>query len=78
MQSAKIAFRNVTRQKKRMVLLGGAIAFGVLIIILIGSFTSGVLENVRENFTGIFGGHIYVSGEELSSTERILSRIGDR
>ena len=78
MQSVKIAFRNITRQKKRTVLLGGAIAFGVLIIILIGSFTTGVLENVRENFTGIFGGHIYVSGEELSSTERILSRIGDR
>jgi len=77
MQSARIAIRNIARQKKRTILLGGAIAFGVLTIILIGSFTSGVLENVRENFTGIFGGHIYISGQELSPTERILSRIGD-
>ena len=30
MQSARIAFRNIARQKKRTVLLGGAIAFGVL------------------------------------------------
>ena len=82
MQSARIAsriaWRNITRQRKRTALLGGAIAFGVLVIILIGSFTTGVLENVRENFTGIFGGHIYVSGEELSPSGRILGRIGDQ
>jgi len=82
MQSARIAsriaWRNITRQKKRTALLGGAIAFGVLVIILMGSFTTGVLENVRENFTGIFGGHIYVSGEELSPSGRILGRVGDR
>jgi putative ABC transport system permease protein len=77
MQSARIAWRNITRQKKRTGLLGGAIAFGVLVIVLMGSFTTGVLENVRDNFTGIFGGHIYVSGEELSPTDRILRKIGD-
>jgi putative ABC transport system permease protein len=77
MQSVRIAWRNITRQKKRTALLGGAIAFGVLVIILIGSFTTGVLENVRDNFTGIFGGHIYISGEELSPTGRILGQIGD-
>ncbi len=78
MQSARIAFRNIARQKKRTVLLGGAIAFGVLTIILMGSFTAGVLSNVSDNFTGIFGGHIYVRGQELSSTGKILPRIGDR
>ena len=78
MQSARIAFRNIARQKKRTVLLGGAIAFGVLTIILMGSFTAGVLSQVSENFTGIFGGHIYVSGQELSATGKILARVGDR
>jgi len=78
MQSPRIAIRNITRQKKRTALLGGAIGFGVLVIILLGSFTAGVLANARLNFTGIFGGHIYVRGEELSSSGRVLARIGDR
>ena len=77
MQSARIAFRNIARQKKRTVLLGGAIAFGVLIMVLIGSFTAGVSRNVQRNFTGIFGGHVYVRGEELLPSGRILPRIGD-
>jgi putative ABC transport system permease protein len=77
MQSARIVFRNIARQKKRTVLLGGAIAFGVLIIVLIGSFTTGVSRNVQRNFTGIFGGHVYLRGEELSPSGRILARIGD-
>ena len=78
MQAIRIAFRNIARQKKRTVLLGGAIAFGVLIIAVMGSLSTGILENVRENFTGIFGGHIYVKGEELAPSGRILPRIGDR
>ena len=77
MQSARIALRNIARQKKRTALLGGAIAFGTLVIVLMGSFAAGVLENVRENFTGIFGGHIYLSGQELSPSGRVLGRIGD-
>jgi putative ABC transport system permease protein len=78
MQSVRIAFRNIARQKKRTLLLGGAIAFGILVITLIGSFTTGIQTSVTENFTGIFGGHIYVKGQELSPSGKFLNRIGDR
>jgi putative ABC transport system permease protein len=78
MQSMRIAFRNIARQKKRTALLGGAIAFGVLVIVAMASFTAGLLESVQGNLSGIFGGHIYVRGEELSGSGRVLARIGDR
>jgi putative ABC transport system permease protein len=78
MQSARIAFRNIARQKKRSALLGGAIAFGVLVIVVMSSFTAGLLESVQGNLGGIFGGHIYVRGEELSASGRILERIGNQ
>jgi putative ABC transport system permease protein len=78
MQSARIALRNIARQKKRSALLGGAIAFGVLVIVVMASFTAGLLKSVQGNLSGIFGGHIYVRGEELSASGRILARIGDR
>ncbi len=78
MQSARIAFRNIARQKKRTALLGGAIAFGVLVIVVMASFTAGLLDSVQGNLSGIFGGHIYVKGEELSASGRVLARIGDK
>ncbi len=69
--------RNITRQKKRSFLLGGAIAFGIFIIITIGSFTVGMTETLKENFTSIMGGHIYILGTETLDSGRIVQVIGD-
>ena len=51
--SVRIAFRNLNRQKKRSFLLGGAIAFGILIVTLVNMFTGGLMENVQDNFAYI-------------------------
>jgi putative ABC transport system permease protein len=75
---ARIAVRNISRQKKRSFLLGGAIAFGVMIITLIGSFSRGIAGTASANITDIFGGHLYISGEELTETGRKVSVIRDR
>jgi putative ABC transport system permease protein len=75
---ARIAFRNLTRQKKRSVLLGGAIAFGVMIITLIGSFTRGITDTAAANFTDILGGQIYVSGTELTESGAQISVVRDQ
>jgi putative ABC transport system permease protein len=77
MNVSKISMRNITRQKKRSLLLGGAIAFGVFIIITIGSFTAGMTETLKENFTSIMGGHIYILGTETLDSGRIVQVIGD-
>ena len=77
MNISKISMRNITRQKKRSFLLGGAIAFGIFIIITIGSFTAGMTETLKENFTSIMGGHIYILGTETLDSGRIVQVIGD-
>ena len=77
MNISKISMRNITRQKKRSFLLGGAIAFGVFIIITIGSFTAGMTETLKENFTSLMGGHIYILGTETLESGRIVQVIGN-
>jgi putative ABC transport system permease protein len=77
MNTLRIAFRNLSRQKKRSFLLGGAIAFGILIISLVNSFTAGFVENVQENFSHFFAGHVFLYGYEKSPSGRLISVIRD-
>ena len=71
----KIAFRNISRQKKRTFLLGGAIAFGILIITVLNGFTGGLADNIKENFSAIFGGQIFITGSEITDSGRVISVI---
>lgn len=73
----RIAWRNTRRQGRRAVLLGGAIAFGVMIITLLNAFTSGAVGNIKDNFSYAVGGHIFVTGTELTDSNREVGRIGD-
>ena len=77
MEIFKIAFRNTSRQARRTGLLAGAIAFGTMIIILIGSFTSGLTENVKENTAQSLAGHIYITAAEVTSGGIEAARITD-
>ena len=71
----KIAFRNISRQKKRTILLGSAIAFGIIVITVINCFTTGTILNARENFTRTFGGHIFISGTEIAESKMAINVI---
>ena len=75
MNTLHIAFRNLSRQKKRSFLLGGAIAFGILIITLVNSFSAGFVENVQENFSHFFAGHVFLTGYEKSPSGRLITVI---
>lgn len=77
MSVVKIAWRNVNRQKRRSNLLVGAIAFGVIVILLINSLSAGLISNAQSNFTSLLGGHVYISGEEVLDSGRVVSRIDD-
>ncbi|MCF7933795.1 MAG: ABC transporter permease, partial [Spirochaetia bacterium] len=77
MNLLKIAYRNVSRQKRRSNLLALAIAFGVMIIILVNSLTAGLIENTEKNFSTALGGHIYITGEILLESGKTASRIAD-
>ncbi|MDC7228427.1 MAG: ABC transporter permease [Spirochaetales bacterium] len=77
MEIFKIAFRNTSRQARRTGLLAGAIAFGTMIIILLGGFTSGLTENVKENTAQSMAGHIYITASEVTSGGLEVARVTD-
>ncbi len=72
MRDIKISLRNLTRQKKRTILLSAAIAFGIYIITMINGFTGSFIENVSENFSNILAGHIFIEGVEKSESGKTL------
>jgi putative ABC transport system permease protein len=72
-----IALRNLSRQKRRTILLGGAIAFGILIVTLLNGFAGSFVTNVSENFSQLLAGHIFVSGVERLADGRERYIIND-
>lgn len=72
---ANIAFRNLSRQKKRTILLGSAIAFGVMIVTLINGFAGAFSANVSENFSNLMAGHIFITGTEKGPNDKDMSAI---
>lgn len=77
MQSLRIAFRNVTRQRRRSLPLAAAVAFGFFVFTVVTGFTNGLLDSVETNVASLTGGHIYVSGSELDAQGRELNVIRD-
>jgi putative ABC transport system permease protein len=73
----RIALRNLNRQKKRSFLLGGAIAFGFLIITLVNAFAAGFVVNIRENVSQLIAGHLFITGYEKSASGRLIQVIRD-
>ncbi len=68
----RIAARNLNRQKKRSILLGGAIAFGVLVITLVNGFAGGFVVNIRSNVSHFFAGHLFIQGYEKTASGRLV------
>jgi ABC-type lipoprotein release transport system permease subunit len=56
-----IAFRNLVRQKRRSLLLGIAIAFGAMVLILANSFSHGISKVLFERIVKYTNGHVAVS-----------------
>ncbi|MFP4363035.1 MAG: ABC transporter permease [Spirochaetia bacterium] len=77
MKYANIAFRNLNRQKKRTFLLGGAIAFGIMVVTMINGCTGGFITNIEENFSHFMAGHIFLQGYEKTERGNNISIIRD-
>lgn len=72
-----IALRNLNRQKKRSFLLGGAIAFGILIVTIITSIALVFQSNLAGNVAQLNAGHVFVQGVEKLPSGKSVERIRD-
>jgi putative ABC transport system permease protein len=77
MDTVNLALRNLSRQKKRTFLLGGAIAFGIMIVTLINGFVGAFVSNISENFANLVSGHVFIEGVEKSASGKEYSIIHD-
>lgn len=81
----KISFRNLIRQKRRNILLGISIAFGVCILIVANAFSHGLSDILLNKIIGRAFGHIVVMMNErdkhtmpvVRDKERIEQAIWD-
>jgi len=77
MDILKLALRNLFRQKKRTILLGSAIAFGIMIVTIINGFAGAFIDNISENFANLAAGHVFIQGVEKSASGRESEIIRD-
>jgi putative ABC transport system permease protein len=77
MKTVKLALRNLSRQKKRTILLGAAVAFGIMIVTVINGISADFVRNVSENFANLAAGHVFVEGSEKSQSGRENSIVRD-
>jgi ABC-type lipoprotein release transport system permease subunit len=73
-----IALRNLVRQKRRNILLGSAIAFGMLILVLANSFSHGLSDVIFNRILRYTSGHISVAFSQNGNMYRMLFKDGDR
>jgi putative ABC transport system permease protein len=77
METIKLALRNLSRQKKRTLMLGGAIAFGIMIVTIINGFVGAFVSNISENFANLAAGHVFIQGVEKSASGKEYDIIHD-
>src|SRR6266403_1215156 len=77
MSVASMALKNLSRQKRRSVLLGGAIAFGLLIITVVNGLSGSLISSLEANISNLVPGHIILRGAEKTSSGRILLTLKD-
>ena len=67
----RLALRNLTRQKRRSVILAIAIAFGFFVVTAIDGLTSGAVGNLEDSITQLTGGTVLIGGyEKIPSPEK--------
>jgi putative ABC transport system permease protein len=73
----RIAFRNLNRQKRRSFLLGGALAFGVAILVIVNGLVGGIIKSIELNFSDLAVGHIFYTEAAKDAKGRIVLSVKD-
>ncbi len=77
MSVASMALKNLSRQLRRSVLLGGAIAFGILVITVVNGLSGSLITSLEANISNLVPGHIFVRGVEKTEKGRIILSMKD-
>lgn len=77
MSVPSMALKNLSRQIRRSVLLGGAIAFGILIITVVNGLSGSLITSLEANISNLVPGHIFVRGVEKTDKGRIILTMKD-
>ena len=77
MSPATMALKNLSRQKRRSFLLGGAIAFGLMVITVINGLSASLVTSLEANISNLVPGHIILRGAEKTPTGRVILTLGD-
>jgi ABC-type lipoprotein release transport system permease subunit len=73
-----LGFRNLFRQKRRTILLGAAIAFGMMILVIANSFALGISDNLFNRMIVYMSGHMEISMMKDSRQWERVIRDKDR
>ncbi len=71
---AMISLRNLFRQKRRNILLGIAIAVGVMILVIANSFAQGITDVLMNKIVARVAGHISIAFSEKSNMNSPIFR----
>ena len=71
MEVLKLALRNLTRNKRRNIILGIAIAFGFFVVTAIDGLASGAVSNLENQITQLVGGTVLVVGYEKTQDPEV-------
>ncbi len=74
----KVSFRNLIRQKRRNILLGSSIAFGMCILIVANSFSHGLSDILLNKIIGTAFGHMVLMMNEKGKHTMPIIRDKDR
>lgn len=68
-----LALRNLGRQRRRTLLLGGALAAGVLVMTVLNAIASSLAANAQANLIESLGGEVFIAAQEASASGRVIS-----
>ncbi|GAB4429261.1 MAG: hypothetical protein OHK0011_11620 [Turneriella sp.] len=69
-----LAFRNLVRQRRRNLLLGVALAFGTMILVVANAFASGITDTLLNKIVVQMTGHLELAVIERARAQNLLIR----
>jgi ABC-type lipoprotein release transport system permease subunit len=69
-----LSIRNLMRQKRRSILLGTAIGFGMMVLVIVGGFAAGLSDLMLNKVFAMMAGHMEVAISERTTVKAAMIR----